>query len=102
MDYLDPKKKQSKRAKLLIGYGLIGLLIAMATVVLFSITTGLDVDRSTGRLIQNGLVYVDSKPESARIILNGVEQGNQTDARLIIPEGSYDIQLVRDGYRDWQ
>ncbi len=102
MDYLDPKKKQQKRARLLISYGLFGVLIAMATILLFSITTGFDVDRNTGQLIQNGLIYVDSKPESARIILNGQEQGNRTEARLIVPEGSYDIQLQRDGYRSWQ
>lgn len=101
MDYLDPQKKQRKRIQIMIGYVFLGIAIAMATVILVYITSGYDVDRNTGEVIQNGLVYVDSKPESAKIFVNGVEQGNQTDARLILPGGSYDIRLERDGYRTW-
>ena len=101
MDYLDPQKKKRKRAKIMIGYGLLGTAIALATLILVYVTTGYYVDRNTGEVIQNGLIYVDSKPESARIILNGVEQGVQTDARLVLPEGRHTIQLDREGYRPW-
>ena len=46
-------------------------------------------------------MYLDSKPESAEIFLNGQKQRGSTDARLVLPAGSYDIELRRDGYRTW-
>jgi hypothetical protein len=101
MDYLDPKKKKQKRARIMFGYGLLGIAMAIATVLLVYVTNGYYVDSSTGEVIQNGLIYVDSKPESAKILLDGVEQGNRTDARLVVPGGMHTIQLQRDGYRPW-
>lgn len=101
MDYLDPQKKKKKRVKLMVGYGLLGMVIALATLVLVYVTTGYYVDRNTGEVIQNGLIYIDSKPESAKIILNGVEQSSRTSARLVVPENRYTIQLDRSGYRPW-
>jgi len=101
MDYLDPVKKKQKRSRIMIGYVLLGVAISIATVLLVNITGGYYFDRESGQVIQNGLIYVDSKPESAKISLNGQEQGGRTDARLVVPEGIYDLSLQRDGYRDW-
>jgi hypothetical protein len=101
MDYLDPQKKKRKRTKLMVGYGLLGTAIALATLILVYVTTGYYVDRNTGEVIQNGLIYVDSKPESASVLLNGVDQGTRTDARLVVPDGRYTVQLARDGYQPW-
>ncbi len=101
MDYLDPLKKRRKKTKLMIMYVLIGIAIAIATVVFVYLINGYSIDRQTGEVIQNGLVYLDSKPESAEIFLNGQKQRGRTDARLVLPAGSYDIELRRDGYRTW-
>lgn len=101
MDYLDPKKKKTKKIRLMIGYALLGIAISIATVVFVYLANGYYIDRETGVVIQNGLIYLDSKPESATVHLNGVQQGGQTDARLVVPEGDYTIELKRDGYLTW-
>lgn len=102
MDYLDPKKKKEKRIRLMIMYALLGIAISIATVVFVFLANGYYIDRETGNVIQNGLIYIDSKPESATIHLNGVQQRGNTDARLVVPEGTYDIELRRDGYISWK
>lgn len=102
MDYLDPKKKKAKKIRLMIMYALLGVAISIATVVFVFLANGYYIDRETGDVIQNGLIYVDSKPESAAIYLNGVQQRGDTDARLVVPEGTYDIELQRDGYHAWK
>jgi hypothetical protein len=101
MDYLDPKKKRNHKIQLLLGYGLFAVAIGFATLLLVYLANGYYVDTGTGKVIQNGLVYVDSKPGGARIFLNGQQQRGSTDARLVLPEGEYDIMLQREGYREW-
>lgn len=101
MDYLDPKKKKAQRIQLMIGYVLLGIAISIATVVFVYLANGYYIDRETGVVIQNGLIYVDSRPETANVFLNGVQQNGTTDARLVVPEGVYDIELRRTGYKSW-
>lgn len=102
MDYLDPHKKHRKKISLMIMYALLGVAIAIATVVVVYLVNGYSIDRQTGEVIQNGLLYLDTHPESADVFLNGEKQRGRTDARLVVPEGDYEIRLARDGYRQWQ
>lgn len=102
MDYLDPNKKKAKRRQLLIMYVLLGIAISIATVVFVYNVNGYSIDRETGEVVQNGLLYIDTKPESAEITMNGEKQRGRTDARLVVAEGTYDIQLDRDGYHPWR
>jgi len=101
MDYLDPKKKRQHKIRLLVGYGLFSVAIGIATLLLVYMANGYDVDRSTGQVIQNGLIYLDSRPGGAEIYLNGEKQRGTTDARLVVPAGSYTVDMKRAGYRDW-
>ncbi len=100
MDFLDPNKKRAHRIRLYIGYGLMAVALAIATVVLLFAAYGYDIDRSTGGIIQNGLIVLDAHPESATIYANGEQKGT-TDSRLPLPAGQYKIELKRDGYRTW-
>ena len=102
MDYLDPNKKRRKKNQLLIMYALLGVAIAIATLVVVYNVNGYSIDRQTGEVIQNGLIYLDSKPESAEVYLNGEKQKGRTDSRLVAQEGVYKIELKRDGYRQWE
>ncbi len=102
MDYLDPNKKRRKKNQLLVMYALLGVAIAIATLVVVYNVRGYSISRQTGEVIQNGLIYLDSKPESAEIYLNGEKQKGRTDARLVAEEGVYAIELKRDGYRYWK
>jgi hypothetical protein len=101
MDYLDPNKKRKHKTQLLVGYGLFAIAIGFATLLLVYMANGYDVERGTGRVIQNGLIYLDSRPGGATVTLNGERQKGTTDARLVLPEGEYDIELDRAGYRKW-
>jgi hypothetical protein len=101
MDFLDPKKRRAHFIRLYVGYFLVGLALFIGTLVLFFEASGFDVDRKTGAIIQNGLVFVDAHPEPATVYLNGVDKG-QTDMRLVLPAAPYDIELKRDGYRNWK
>lgn len=102
MDFLDPKRKKAHRRRLLIGYLLMVVAIAMGTLILLFSAFGYWVDRKTGDVIQNGTVFVDSQPGGSNIYLNGVLQGNRTSTRLVLPGGQqYTVKLSLDGYKDW-
>jgi hypothetical protein len=101
MDYLDPKKKKQKKYHLMFMYGLLGVAISIATIVVVYLVNGYTVDSQTGEVVRNSLLYVDTKPESAEIFVNGQKQRGRTDARLALPEGNYNIEMIRDGYRKW-
>lgn len=102
MDFLDPKAKRNHLIRLFVGYGLMGILILMGTAILVYQAYGFDVDRKTGQVIQNGLVFVDSAPDGASISFNGKVQKDRTNSRFALPSADYDLVIKKDGYRDWQ
>lgn len=101
MDFLDPSKKRTHTIRLFAGYFLVGTAIALASLVLLFQSFGYDVDRRTGKVIQNGLIFLSAHPESADIYLNGEHKGT-TDARLAVPAAQYSVELKREGYRPWK
>lgn len=101
MDFLDPKKKRAHNIRLYIGYLLMGIALTIGTFVLLFEAYGFDFNRQTGEVIQNGLIFVDAHPEQAQVFMNGKREGD-TDMRLTVPAGEYNIRLHRAGYRDWQ
>lgn len=103
MDFLDPRKRRSHRTRLILGYGLVGIAIMLATIILVYAAYGYGIDTKTGTIVQNGLLFVDSKPGGAEIHLNGSRYQNATTAaRLVLPAKEYDLKLEKDGYRSWQ
>lgn len=75
--------------------------LGFGSLLLFFIVNGYSFDRQTGNVIQNGLVFVNSNPVSSTIYINGTERGG-TDGRFVLNEGSYSLELRRDGYRSWK
>lgn len=102
MDFLDPRRKKVHRRQLFIGYALMSILIAMSTLLILYLAYGYDIDRKTGTLIQNGIVFVDSKPGGASITVNDVPQRTRTNSRLVLPAGVYTLKLEAEGYRTWE
>ncbi len=102
MDFLDPRRKKAHRRRLLIGYVLMSIVIALGTLLVLYLARGFDIDRKTGSLIQNGIVFVDSKPKNAKVFLNNVEQRTRTDTRLVLPAGTYTVRIEADDYRHWE
>ena len=101
MDFLDPKSRKAHRRRLFIGYALMAIALGMATLLIALLTSGYDVDRKTGAVIQNGLVLTESHPVSADIYVNGQAKG-KTSQRLLLPEGGYTVELKANGFRSWQ
>lgn len=100
MDFLDPKKTRRHTILLFTGYLLIGIMIAISTLVLIYQANGFGVNNK-GQVVQSGLVFVSSAPNPAKIYLNDKLYGSQTNVRLSLPAGTYKLRLSRDGYRDW-
>ena len=101
MDFLDPKKKRAHTIRLFIGYCLVAIAILLATTLLLFAALGYGINRTTGEVTQNGLVFVDAHPEAANVKINGVDKG-QTDRRFVFEAGRYNLELTRDGYRTWR
>lgn len=99
MEFLEPEQKRARTLKLFIGYALITVAIALATLILVYLAQGYGYSGKAG-VTQNGLVFIESKPVSAKIQIDNQDKGN-TDARIVLSEGKHDIVLKADKYRDW-
>ncbi len=100
MDFLDPKKQRRNKILLIAGYILIACVVGAATTILLYEAYGFGLGKG-GTIIQNGLVYLSSQPNPATIHLNGKLLSTTTNASLTLPEGIYNVQLSRSGYRTW-
>jgi hypothetical protein len=102
MDFLDPRKTRKNNFRLMFGYVLVAIAIGLGTVILVYGTYGYGVNTKTGDIVQNGLLFVDSKPGGSEIILNGKGINSNTSARLVLPSGDYNLMLKKDGYKSWE
>jgi hypothetical protein len=101
MDFLDPEKHRRHMLTIAVGYVFIALAVGMATLVLLYYAYGFSFGKN-GQVIQNGLMFVASTPNPANVYLNGKINKAQTNSRIILEEGEYDMQFKRDGYHTWQ
>jgi hypothetical protein len=101
MDFLDPLYNRRHTIRLYTIYGLVALAIFLAVTLLLLIAYGFQLSKN-GEVIQNGLLFASSKPVGATLYIDGATVDKQTNTRLNIPEGSYELELKRDGYRSWQ
>ncbi|HET7302319.1 MAG TPA: PEGA domain-containing protein [Candidatus Saccharimonadales bacterium] len=101
MDFLDPKKQKAHNVRLIVGYVLIGIALALTTVILLYKAYGFDFDRQ-GRVIQNGLVFMSSTPNPAQVYINGEKYKNDTNVRISLASGQYTFELRKAGYLPWK
>ncbi|HEU4984345.1 MAG TPA: PEGA domain-containing protein, partial [Nitrososphaera sp.] len=101
MDFFDPQKQKRHAIRLAVGYAVIGTVLLLATTILLHWAYGYGLDKE-GRVIQNGLVFVSSRPEGADAYLNGKKYKDQTNTRVTLPAGQYLLELKREGYHDWK
>ncbi len=99
MDFLDPNQQRAHVVRLFIGYVLVAIAIILTTYVLINLAYGYALDK--GKIVQNGLVFVSSHPGGSSIKLNGKSTA-KTNTRLTLPAGTYNMQILRKGYRVWQ
>lgn len=101
MEFLNPQAERRHRILLLIGYGLVAIAIALiAQLFLYRLYRGYSVDIK-GNVQQSGIVFVSSTPTGASINLNG-RRAADTNARLSLNAGTYDMRITAAGYREWR
>ena len=101
MHYIDFDSKTRRTIVHFATYLTVGLFALGLSIIILMAARGYDVDPSTGHVIRNGLILVWSQPGSADLYLDG-ELEDDTPARLPLPTGSYDVELVREGYQNWK
>lgn len=100
MYFLDPKKKRFHTMRLFTGYGLVATAIGLTSATLVFFAYGYNVTRS-GNLVHKGLLFVSSQPSGSQLRING-KQVNNTNTKLNLDAGKYDVQISRNGYHDWR
>lgn len=100
MHRVNQKQKRTTFLRFL-AYGITVSLSIVTTITLLYVALGYRFDGS-GHVVQNGLLLVDNRPQPARILLNDEEKDAAAPGRFVLPAGSYNLQLQRDGYRSWQ
>ena len=101
MDFLDPRKERRNRIVLFLSYGLIAIAIALTSRVLLYQTDGYCLDK-TGEVDRCGLVFLSSQPQPAEIRIDGKLQKAQTNTKINLRSGTYNVLVTKDGYRPWQ
>lgn len=101
MDFLDPVAKKKKTRRLFFGYGLVAILISLATYILVATAVGYEVFDLRGDIVRNGLLFLESEPVPATISVDGVLEDDKTGAKLVLNEGEYTITLNQTGYTSW-
>jgi hypothetical protein len=101
MDFLDPKKKRAYHIRLMVGYVLVAIVIGLGSLILVYAASGYGINTKTGQIVQNGLLFVDSEPGGAKVLLNGKDNNITTSARLVLASGDYKLDIQKDGYRSW-
>lgn len=82
-------------------YALLTFLVVAGTIILVLAGQGYDFDRSSGEIIQNGLLLVNSRPENAQLTINGQVESDLTPGRFPLPTGDYELSLSLEGYQPW-
>jgi hypothetical protein len=101
MEFLDPRYQRSHHIRLVIGYILVGIALVLTTLILLYRAYGYGLTKD-GEVIQNGLVFLSSRPEGAAIYVDGAKRPEQTNTRILMPSGQYTFEIRRDGYRTWK
>jgi len=77
----------------------ISVLAIVSGIILFIL--GYRLDSINGRLEQGALVQFDSRPNGARISIDGSATGSQTSAKRSVIAGTHSFLVEKDGYRPW-
>ena len=93
--------KRLRTIKHFSNYFLVALIIGVLTGIIVLAANGYDIDRSTGQVIQNGILLVETDPRGASVSINGQEESARTPAKYPIPAGRYEVMIDKPGYRAW-
>lgn len=78
------------------------VVVLSGVILLTALTLGYGFNRKEGRVEQNGILQIGTKPSGARITINGSPFSSNTPAKLVSTPGEYELNVTRDGYQPWQ
>lgn len=91
-----------KQSFTIVGYILLGALIAGLTILLVAMGQGYSYSFKTHRWTQNGLVIIQSVPSGLMVTLDNKRLKKKTPYRQSFGVGKYDFELSKDGYFNWR
>lgn len=94
--------KRSRTIKLFVLYFVVACVLLFSTYILVLAARGYDIDRSSGRVIQNGILLIESSPSGASVYLNDRLEEDRAPGGYPVPQGRYSIRMEKDGYRPWE
>lgn len=101
MHNINTQDKKKRAIKLFSAYGLIAIVLIVTTYVLVLVAAGYDIDRQTGKVIQNGALLLETVPDNASVYVDNKLEKDKTPSRLPLREGEYDVRLELENYRTW-
>ncbi len=81
--------------------GVIGLLGA-ASVVIILFARGYKFDFQNGNLEKTGMILAKSKPDGAKVFLDGKLLTATNNPIQSLKGGKYDLKIIKDGYFEWE
>lgn len=78
---------------------LTGLVLSL-TILLVTLARGYIFNPDTLEFEAGGLLIINSRPSQATVRVGGEHKG-VAPQRLLLPDGTYDVELSHSGYRSW-
>jgi hypothetical protein len=99
MHRVDTKDRQ-KTVLRIIAYAITFIMTIITTALLIYLAQGYRLG-SGGKVVRDGLLLVDNRPESASVYINDKLEDSTAPSRFVLPAGDYKLGLKLKGYRDW-
>lgn len=96
----DPKRKRRQLKVRYFTYGVMTFATMAITTLGFFFLLGYRFDSSSQTFVQGSLIKFDSLPQSARVLVDGVDIG-RTAMQDNILAGQHSLRYTRSGYQDW-
>lgn len=77
-------------------------LMAAASVLIVLFARGYKFDFRNGSLEKTGMILVKSRPDGAKVFLDGKLATATNNPIQGLERGKYDLKIVKDGYFDWE
>ena len=81
--------------------GIVGLLAA-ASVIIVLFARGYKFDFSNGSLEKTGMILVKSRPDGAKVFLDGELVTATNNPIQGLKRGKYNLKIIKDGYFEWE
>ena len=95
------QKRGLELARRTLIYTIMVLAVCTLAFILIFHTLGYQLDLKTQTVEQRALVQYDSRPQGARVSVDGMELG-KTHIKGMLPEGQHQFSMRLDGYDEWR